>query len=328
MAEYYYPERSDTISVTEPIGSAYTATKHILFKPFDLGKWFLLGFCAFLASLGDCGGSNGGGNDNNVSNTDFSSFDAAKEHFSERIAEYWGWILSIGWIITIVILLVSLLLFWLSSRGKFMFLDGVVRNRGAVVEPWHKYKSLANSLFLWRFILLIVGLVSMALIVIVSIMIAVPDIKAGRFGSNAILALVIVIPLFFTAIITFTVFGHILNDFVAPIMYKRNILGGEAIGIFRQEILANRGWTFVLYFLMKFLLKLASGVLVVLAVFLTCCIGCIFLIIPYIGSVLLLPVTVFFRTYSLYFLKQFGPDWALMGQPENIGLEIGDSHQG
>jgi len=75
---------------------------------------------------------------------------------------------------------------------------------------------------------------------------------------------------------------------------------------------------------MKLLLGFAAGILLFLGGILTCCIGCILMILPFIGSVVTLPVTVFFRTYSLYFLKQFGSDWELMGRPENIGLEIGD----
>jgi len=321
MAEYYYPEGPNEISVTEPIGSAYVATKQILFKPFDLGKWFLLGFCAFLANLCDCGGPHGNGGNNN-STRGFRSFGDAKEYFIDWFYEYWELILSIGWLFAVGLLMLTVLLLWLSSRGKFMLLDGVVRNRGAVVEPWRKFKDLANSLFLWRFILSLVSLVSLGLIVAVSLKIAWPDIQAERFDSNAIWALIIGIPLWFIGIIFFSVLGHILDDFVAPIMYKRNILGGEAIGIFRREILADRGGTFMLFYLMKFLLGFAAGILLFLAGLLTCCIGCILMIIPFIGSVVTLPVAVFFRTYSLYFLKQFGPEWELMGRPENIGLEL------
>ncbi|NUQ50006.1 MAG: hypothetical protein HUU27_08825, partial [Phycisphaerae bacterium] len=44
-------------SVTEPISQAFERTKQILFQPFDLGKWCLLGFCDFLAQLGEGGAS-------------------------------------------------------------------------------------------------------------------------------------------------------------------------------------------------------------------------------------------------------------------------------
>jgi hypothetical protein len=34
------------VSVLEPIGHAINKTKHILFEPFSLEKWFVIGFCA------------------------------------------------------------------------------------------------------------------------------------------------------------------------------------------------------------------------------------------------------------------------------------------
>ena len=48
------------ISVVDPIGQSLKRTSEILFKPFDLRKWFVLGFCAFLAYLGEGGGNWGG----------------------------------------------------------------------------------------------------------------------------------------------------------------------------------------------------------------------------------------------------------------------------
>jgi hypothetical protein len=38
---------------------------------------------------------------------------------------------------------------------------------------------------------------------------------------------------------------------------------------------------------------------------LTCCLAAL----PYIGTVIVLPVPVFFRSFSLLFLRQFGADW-------------------
>ncbi len=39
------------ISVTDPISPAIERTKFVLFRPFDIGKWFKLGFCAVLVSF-------------------------------------------------------------------------------------------------------------------------------------------------------------------------------------------------------------------------------------------------------------------------------------
>ena len=47
-------------------------------------------------------------------------------------------------------LVVLLLFLWLSSRGKFIFLDDVVSGQARIVEPWNRFKRLGDSLFLWR----------------------------------------------------------------------------------------------------------------------------------------------------------------------------------
>jgi hypothetical protein len=47
----------------------------------------------------------------------------------------------------------------------------------------------------------------------------------------------------------------------------------------------------------------------VIATCLTCCLAAI----PYLGSVILLPLLVFDRAYPLYFLEQFGPEWRFFG---------------
>ena len=51
----------------------------------------------------------------------------------------------------VVVFVVGVVCLWLSSRGRFMFLDGLVRNRGAVVEPWREFRREGNSLFWFRF---------------------------------------------------------------------------------------------------------------------------------------------------------------------------------
>src|SRR6185312_9515828 len=57
-----FPRATMRLSATEPIHRAITWTEQVLFKPFGIGKWFVLGFCAFLAQLGQ-GGYNFRGGD-------------------------------------------------------------------------------------------------------------------------------------------------------------------------------------------------------------------------------------------------------------------------
>ena len=44
------------VSVIDPVASAIEHVKKMLFKPFDLEKWFVIGFCAWLAYIGKRGG--------------------------------------------------------------------------------------------------------------------------------------------------------------------------------------------------------------------------------------------------------------------------------
>jgi UPF0716 family protein affecting phage T7 exclusion len=50
----------------------------------------------------------------------------------------------------------------------------------------------------------------------------------------------------------------------------------------------------------------------------TCCVGLLLLALPYIGSVVSLPMTVTLRYFTLDFLGQFGEDFRLLDPVENL----------
>ena len=75
--------------------------------------------------------------------------------------------------------------------------------------------------------------------------------------------------------------------------------------IVRAEILAGNLGTIILYFLMKIMLAIAVGIIAVISTCLTCCLAAI----PYLGTVILLPLYVFTRCYPVCFLAQLGPNW-------------------
>jgi hypothetical protein len=88
---------------------------------------------------------------------------------------------------------------------------------------------------------------------------------------------------------------------------------GELLGLLRHY-----AGEFVLWLLFQIVLGIAIGTLLLAVVLLTCCCaGCLFAI-PYLGTVLLLPVLLFDRSYSLHYLAQFGPEYdafAPLGPP-------------
>ena len=131
------------IEYVESLSRAWNRMTKALFEPFDLGKWFVLGFTAFLAGPlnGRSGGSGSGFRGDGdvdwgyVVDFPYTSWEWHMEHV------VWIFIIVLG--ITALIAVIVLLV-WLSSRGKFMFLDNVVHERAKVVQPWHQFRREGN----------------------------------------------------------------------------------------------------------------------------------------------------------------------------------------
>ena len=271
------------ISVVNPVGDAINRLGPILFKPFEIRKWFVLGFCAWLAYLGEGGGGGGSGWTGPPPGGGGPSAPSVN----------WPLIIAIAAVILFVVLLITVLILWLRARGKFMFLDGVVYNRAAVVEPWKQFRKLGNSLFRFYIVIAIVAVLGIGIIVGGSLLIALPNIQSQQFGGPAIVAVVLGSVLMLAFIIVLILIDMATHDFIVPIMYQRSLTIQPAWGVFRRELLSGRGGVFTLYVLMKILLAIAIGAIAATVTLLTCCIAAL----PYIGTVILLPVYVFDRCY-------------------------------
>ncbi len=99
------------ISVLDPIAPAIERVKTILFKPFDLGKWFVIGFCAWLAYLGKGGG--GGGNGFNFQHD--VKPEQAIEQAKHFIMENLFWIVPVAIFVVMLMIVLWLVLTWLEQ---------------------------------------------------------------------------------------------------------------------------------------------------------------------------------------------------------------------
>src|SRR4030042_5510715 len=126
------------ISVIEPVSEALEKTKILLFRPFNLEKWFVIGFCAWLANLLRGGFYNGVNIRSNRANAETAEAMAKIIGFvREHIV-----IVSISAGAVIILLITILLLYlWLSSRGQFMFTDCLAKNKAQINEPWRVFKK-------------------------------------------------------------------------------------------------------------------------------------------------------------------------------------------
>lgn len=300
-----------------PLSSSWKRMRKALFQPFNLGKWFTLGFTAFLATLMD-GGSSAGGNSSNYSSrfdsadlTDFFSFPETAQNWLAN-NPVWASLIFVG-VGLLIILLVVLL--WLSSRGKFMFLHNVVFDKAEVVAPWNNYKREGNSLFLWR---LVFGLLSFT-VFFLTMSNAFHFFRDAYFSGesfNTMLDELLGFVLFGLFMIIITAYISLfLDSFIVPIMYKHKIGTNAAWGKFMSVLWPKFG-----YFLVYGLFMLVLGILIVISVIIfgfgTLCIGFLLLAIPYVGSVMFLPVSYTLRSFSVEFLEQFGDDFKLFPEEE------------
>ena len=282
---------SSGISVAEPVSPALERVKRVLFRPFDLGKWCAIGFCAWLAQLGEGGA---GGNFN---------FPGQHHHY-EGVRHDWerarGYVLdNLNWIVplaaglVVICLALWLLFLWLNSRGKFMFLHCVALDKAQVAEPWHKFAYEANSLFLFRLGLGLVAMFFTLPVLIIVIVIIGKMLLAGQLVLYGIISAIGFGLLFFGMVVAFA------------IVHKLTLAAWRELG---SLVLGHIG-TLILYFLFQIVLTIAISVIVLGAIIITCCLAGCLMLIPYIGTVLLLPIIMFKRCYSLYFLAQFGRDY-------------------
>jgi hypothetical protein len=87
-------------------------------------------------------------------------------------------------------------------------------------------------------------------------------------------------------------------------MYRRRCLAREAFGV-ACSLIANYPGEITLYCLFWIMLAVGSVIVACASICVTCCIA----LIPYVGTVILLPMYVCLRAFSLLFLRQFGPDY-------------------
>jgi len=317
------------VSVVEPLTPAIERVKTILFRPFDLGKWFVIGFCAWLAELGKPkGGGNGGGGGGGDGGPQFSFrgrpdleevVERAKDGIETArifVEENMHWIIPVAIVGAVVIIIIWLLVMWLSSRGRFMFLHCVVENKAEVSVPWNKFSRHANSLFVFRLVVGLINFVAVAAAVFAGIMLFAGAAMAGSGAAAVLVVVALFVAMIALGIVLFLI-QKFTTDFVVPIMFQRTTSCTAAWREFLDVLTANSP-RFILYVLFQIAIWLVIGIMIVAMICVTCCCAACILAIPYVGTVLLLPILVFQRSYSLYYLRQYGPAFDFFGAAEQV----------
>ena len=226
-----------------------------------------------------------------------------------------------------VVLLLIVLFAWLRARGRFILVDCIVRNRAAIAEPWKEFRAEGNSFFLFS---LLVVLVLIAVIVIAGLALILPFIPWGNQAQPGV-AFWIGLSLFVFVAVCLAFVWALTSQLMVPIMYRQRCRARLA---FAQavDLVSSHPGPILLYVLFLLLLAVAVFMISCAVTCATCCIAAI----PYVGTVILLPIPVTLGAFSLLFLRQFGPDYdvwsgfvppeflpVLMPPPAPSGTEAG-----
>lgn len=292
------------MNIEQPIRNAWKRTRERLFRPFSLTIWLRLGFVAWLASF--------------LAGSDVPSFNFSFSQHTEGHSESWGlphWLESGGLEGTVLVVcgivlvvgLFLLLLFWIGARAQFIFLDNVVHRRTEVQQPWREFREQGNRFFGFYAWVASVPLVVAILILLAALVAFWPDLMAGQWP---------VWQRFFPwigAMFVVALFGMgwslgllLYRDFGVPILYVENCSATEA-AMRIWDIIRRSPGQCLLYLVARIILAVVCGMLGGAILVATC----LFASLPYIGTVLTLPLWVFRQSFVLDCLSQLAPEYRL-----------------
>jgi len=299
------------ISFTRPLSLAWARMVRQLFRPFRFEAWLVLGFSAFLARIFSHGGSiaswNGGPVHGGLSSAAAEQGLEAVRDQLVRLLEHPAVLIAIATGL-VVVGVVVLVLAYVSARSQFVFLDCVMNRRAEFVGPWERYGRQGRSLFLWNAVFSFAWLIPLAAVLVPCLSLLHALFTGGDIILPGLGLLIIgcLVALVFALVIGFV--QVLLREFVVPLMWRYDETTTQAWARFWPHLTAHFA-DFIAYAVFVLVLWIGVGIAVVAAGIATCCIGLVLIAIPYVGSVVLLPVHVTGRALGPEFLAQYGPEW-------------------
>lgn len=290
-------------SCVEAAAQAFSRVCDVLFRPFDVRRWFSMGFCAWLATIGTQSGNLNGIGEGNPELLKQQA-DGALDKLANLSAH--PGIVAFLLTVTALSLLLALWMCALRSRGDFMFLSRWYHPDSPILPCWSAARASGRALFLWRLKFFFVCVVLAAADGAFAFMLIVrPYYGGGKVWSEELVrpAVACVTATVLLAVAIHVV-AHLAKAFVVPLMYWNDVTVSKAWRVVFE--LCNQYPLAVLgYVALVAACWAAVAVAVVLFVLCTCCVGVIPLLLPYFNAVFLLPALLFFRGLPVCFLSQW-----------------------
>ncbi len=289
-------------SIGEGFSAAWRKMKETLFRPFNWSTWLVLSLGFWLAQLGE-GGARVDlpfkpGTGAEITDALTNSLQSAADATGTTVMMF---LLIAGSVFFLFVLVIGLILLWVRSRARFITLDMMIRGVSAdsFGARWNTFARQGNSFFLAQILLFVfLFLLGIAFVALTGIGAA----MALRENSSAsdiclLIGAGIVFGLF--AFLAW-IYLQLYQDYGAVLMYRSGCSGHEAIRALNRKLFSKPG-VFIRYLLGFFIIVMLAAFGVGLFSCLTCCIGAIILAIPFVGTMVLLPVFVFRWQFMLEF---------------------------
>ncbi|MBP5510769.1 MAG: DUF4339 domain-containing protein [Kiritimatiellae bacterium] len=232
-----------------------------------------------------------------------TAYDTAMQHLHTRTG------LIVLFCILCFFLVFTLISFFLRCRGEFMFLHRWYHPDESIQTVWRNSRYAAHHLFRWE-----VGFYFLSLIVLgLTLVYGYRNILQPYLANGKAWDVKFVIPFIWFAsflsveLLTYAAVRSVIREFIVPVMYWQGCPANAAWRSF-FSLCWQRPFRLLGYYLLMYVLFLVWFFVYLLAIVGSLFIGGILLALPYVGTVLLLPATFFFRGYSLAFIHQWRKD--------------------
>lgn len=313
--------------VSRAFSEAWDATTAALFGPVRMARWFGIGFCVWLTSLSGVFFQLTANVGPDLSASELTALRAQAgtpeataqvlQQLGNKFLDFYRNLPASTWERMALAALVSMLIgAWLRARGDFMLLHRWHRPNDGLAASWRAGgNGAARSVFLFR---IVTGLLTLALSGLVGALWFRDFVAAGGAWSDPASLLsprvLLWATLFSLVLTTGGTLLWLLRQFVQPVMYGRQV-GLYAAWRVVADLCARQPVPVAMYVLVVPLAGMAAFVAAAILAICACCLPCIlahvWLVGPYLVTVLYLPFHFFFRGLGISFLRQWRSDlWA------------------
>lgn len=210
-----------------------------------------------------------------------------------------------------VCLAILLLVLWLLSRGRFMFISALTDETRdlSIAAKWKESKTEGNSYFRYNLAFAVLFMLYCAIFTPLFFLLLKLLVPALQTQSASTLALAVFLSVILA--IPFLFLTGVFHEFGTLLMFRKKI---KAWAAFRQTVALTRDniLPILKYFIFMIAVMLAVFFCLILCVVITCCLCCFWLALfylPFLWVLAFLPLLVLKQYFTMEFAKQFGDDY-------------------